>query len=536
MSGASVASVRHDRLLLCLVLYGVLNSVLYCSLMPLWEGFDEPFHYGYVETLSTRREIPVLGRTRLSAEVWESLHVAPLSTVVKHNLPFGIEFSEFFSLPDAERIALHKKLASLPVRLRELDSPQENYEAQQAPLAYLLLAVPNAWLLRNIQLRERILCLRIFGALGAVFLQIAGIWRLIHTLRLGSIIGYMAIFLVLSCQMFYGAIAHVSNDWLAIPLTTWFILALVQFQQAPGYRKALLVGCFLAAGLLTKAYFLSWFLFAVCIVTISTKSFVAFRQLFAMLIPVAVFAGPWYVRNLWLYGTLSGLFTMQSGKPFHSAFPASMTLHWWKVLTSGARGAIWTGNNSFLSFSAITLNIILLLILLGTVLWAVDIRTRSWSKGELLAGLSCLSFLPVLAYSCAVLFAFSGNSASYIAPWYTQAIAAPVACLTASGFYHHGRPGRYLGAVLCISFSYLSWATYILKLVPLYAGYPHSGASLRMLCRWYLDKQTQITTKLAEVTLGNVTIIIILIIMTSFLSVAMCTTICVQLLKRTSGP
>ena len=504
MSGASVASVRHDRLLLCLVLYGVLNSVLYCSLMPLWEGFDEPFHYGYVETLSTRREIPVLGRTRLSAEVWESLHVAPLSTVVKHNLPFGIEFSEFFSLPDAERIALHKKLASLPVKLRELNSPQENYEAQQAPLAYLLLAVPNAWLLRNIQLRERILCLRIFGALGAVFLQIAGIWRLIHTLRLGSIIGYMAIFLVLSCQMFYGAIAHVSNDWLAIPLTTWFILALVQFQQAQGYRKALLVGCFLAAGLLTKAYFLFWFLFAVCIVTISAKSSGAFRQLFVMLI--------------------------------HSAFLAFMALHWWKVLTSGARGAIWTGNNSFLSFSAITLNIILLLILLSMVLWALDTSTRSCSKGELLTGLSCLSFLPVLAYSCAVLFAFSGNSASYIAPWYTQAIAAPVACLTASGFYHHGRPGRYLGAVLCISFSYLSWATYILKLVPLYAGYPRSGASLRMLCRWYLDKQTQITTKLAEVTLGNVTIIIILIIMTSFLSVAMCTTICVQLLKRTSGP
>jgi len=327
----SDASARHDRLLLCLVLYGVLNSVLYCSLMPLWEGFDEPFHYGYVETLSARKAIPVLGRTRLSADVWESLHVAPLSAVVKHNLPFGMEFREFFSLPDAERVALHKNLASLPVQLRALDSPQENSEAQQAPLAYLLLAVPDAWLLHNMQLPQRILCLRIFGALAASFLQIAGIWSLVQTLRLGSIVGYMALFLVLSCQMFYGAIAHVSNDWLAIPLTTWLILGLVQFQQGPSYRKALLVGGLLAAGLLTKAYFLSWLLFVVCIVTICARSSIAFRQLFAMLIPVAAFAGPWYARNFRLYGTLSGVFTMQSEKPFHSTFQAFVALHWRKV-------------------------------------------------------------------------------------------------------------------------------------------------------------------------------------------------------------
>ena len=60
-------------------LFGILNATLYCLLLPLWEGFDEPFHYGYVQTLSAKGELPVLGKTRLSREVLQSLHLAPAS-------------------------------------------------------------------------------------------------------------------------------------------------------------------------------------------------------------------------------------------------------------------------------------------------------------------------------------------------------------------------------------------------------------------------------------------------------------------------
>ena len=31
-----------------LIAYGVANALLYATLLPLWEGFDEPFHYSYV--------------------------------------------------------------------------------------------------------------------------------------------------------------------------------------------------------------------------------------------------------------------------------------------------------------------------------------------------------------------------------------------------------------------------------------------------------------------------------------------------------
>ena len=39
------------RLRHAIMMFGILNACLYSALLPLWEGFDEAFHYGYVETL-----------------------------------------------------------------------------------------------------------------------------------------------------------------------------------------------------------------------------------------------------------------------------------------------------------------------------------------------------------------------------------------------------------------------------------------------------------------------------------------------------
>ena len=85
------------------VLCGLLHVVVYACLLPLWDGWDEPFHYGYVEALSVRGRLPVMGGTPLSREVDESLHLAPASHVVRQNVPYVITFSEYFALPQAER-------------------------------------------------------------------------------------------------------------------------------------------------------------------------------------------------------------------------------------------------------------------------------------------------------------------------------------------------------------------------------------------------------------------------------------------------
>ena len=107
-----------------IAVFGVLNGVLYCLLLPLWEGFDEPFHFAYVQTLSVRGEVPRLGESRLSREVWESLHLAPSSYVVRRNLPFVTTFSEFDKLPPEERHARRQALWNLPAALRETEEPK----------------------------------------------------------------------------------------------------------------------------------------------------------------------------------------------------------------------------------------------------------------------------------------------------------------------------------------------------------------------------------------------------------------------------
>jgi hypothetical protein len=80
-----------------LMVYAILNAVLYSMLLPLWEGFDEPFHFGYVQQLANGRAFPDARSARLSREAWQSIRLAPASDAVKANLPEVVTYSEYFS-------------------------------------------------------------------------------------------------------------------------------------------------------------------------------------------------------------------------------------------------------------------------------------------------------------------------------------------------------------------------------------------------------------------------------------------------------
>src|SRR5579863_3926142 len=80
------------RIRIGILLFGILNGALFSGLLPLWEGFDEAFHYGYVETLWQTRRLPVLGRTTLPEDVFKSFQLAPVSHVVNKAIPEAIDF------------------------------------------------------------------------------------------------------------------------------------------------------------------------------------------------------------------------------------------------------------------------------------------------------------------------------------------------------------------------------------------------------------------------------------------------------------
>ncbi len=425
---------RLDFALLGLAAFGILNAVLYSALLPLWDGFDEPFHYGYVETLASRHTIPKLGSTTLSQEIVQSLYLAPASQVVQRNLPFVTTFSDYFALPAPERALRRAELMRLSPELRQRDAQgASNYEAQQAPLAYLLMVPANLRWGRE-PLPRRVLYLRLFGAITACLLQMAGTLALARLLELDATASRLAVFLVLSAQMLYASVAHVSNDWLAIPLTTWTLVALLRFWRQPQLGSASLLGWAVAAGLLTKAYFLAWLLVAAAAVAwiAARKRNSELATVFMTIVLAA--AGPWYVRNLALYGNLSGIQPAAGGAlgPAEVA-RAALSLPWGRSLLPLMRGSLWTGNNSFTSFSRTTLDVMLMLILAGAFLWLWSARKSASRATEALLAAGCLAFLAAVLYNCVVFFAQSKGTQVTTTPWYTQAVAAPLRAWCAWG-------------------------------------------------------------------------------------------------------
>jgi hypothetical protein len=513
--------------------FGLVNAVLYCLLLPLWEGFDEPFHYGYVQTLAVRRELPALGKTPVSEEILRSLELAPASHVVRRNLPFVTTFGEFAALPEPARRQRREDLRNLPVGWREVEAQGPlNYEAQQAPLAYLpLAAVDHLW--RQDPLLARVLKVRLTGALAACLLQFWLTLALARELGLSAAMRCVALFLIFSCQMFYAATARVANDWLAIPLTTLVVIAALKFFRTPGWRAGALLGSAVAAGLLTKAYFLPWALFAgslvVWLVLTGRATLVAAG---AVAIPVAGLAGPWYLRNLLLYGSVSGMQQSVAGIGPAQAFRAALDLPWPQALLASARGAVWTGNSSFTSFSSTTVGATLGLALAGAGAWWWTSRKAPDRRAEWLVAMGCLCFFAAMLYANALFYAFTKGGIYTATPWYAQTLAAPLACLVSLGFVRAGVAGRLIGSGLCLVSAYLIGATYVVKLIPMYGGYGEGSMKAARLLRWYWQDSSRWRGVLADTAPGDAGFILALTAIVALMSAGICAALCLRLFRR----
>ncbi|MGI8962312.1 MAG: hypothetical protein ACR2IV_21655 [Bryobacteraceae bacterium] len=220
-TAADLRSKLKDAYFLILF-FAVVSAIFYSCLLPLWEGFDEPFHYGYIESLSLDHRFPVLGRTRISSEIRQSLTLTPVSPILHRSLPNSTSFAGWFQLLPEQRDARTKALSMLPPGLNIESSELTNYEAQQAPLAYILLWPVNA-LISALPLARRILVLRLCLAASSALLLFASSNLLANALELTKPFRLLALACVFESQMLWASIAHVGNDWLAVPLATAFV-------------------------------------------------------------------------------------------------------------------------------------------------------------------------------------------------------------------------------------------------------------------------------------------------------------------------
>src|SRR5713101_5237842 len=283
------SAIARTRALI--LVYGLLSAAFYCALLPLWEGFDEFYHYGYVQHVSTTWSIPVIWKTPISRELWNSLDFIPVSHFLQ---PYfqrpSTKFEDYFRLLAEQRIARRQALDTIPSALQREPSPRDNYEAKQAPLAYFLLA-PFDRLMAAASLSTRVLTLRLLLSIATILSLWIGARGLAHRLGLSGWLEAAALFVIFSCQMLYGATCHISNDALLIPWTVFFLNAVIDSFEAPAYRRTALVAILMALGLLIKASLLVFLPLA-----FAARKVLLIRRTLLSAAILTILAGPWYLR------------------------------------------------------------------------------------------------------------------------------------------------------------------------------------------------------------------------------------------------
>jgi hypothetical protein len=503
-----------------LLAYAIVNVVLYSMLLPLWEGFDEPFHFGYVQGIANGTGFQDPRRSRLSEEVARSIALAPASLSVKRNLPDVTAYPEFFALPDGDREARRDQLFRIDPKLRWQRSKYLNYEGLQAPLAYAILALPERTLAR-MPLPDRVLVLRIISGSLASLLLLTGTARLAAQLELSPPYSEVLGFCVFSSQMIWATVAHVGNDWLAVPLAVWFLVSVIDYHERTTMRRIVACASILSLGLLTKAYFLALapLVGLICILGRNSRHFVV-----AVLILVTV-TGRWYYRNLTRYGTISGMQELREGINPTAAIGAARIEKVAPAIDSYLREALWTGNNTFRSFSVSTLRALIIVWLAGLVLWG---RHRRASREWIIVGYGCL-FAAALGYDAAINFVASHGETISPGAWYTQVLLVPMLALALLGASRAPRIGRLVAAAIGLLFGYVIVVTYWAKLIPLYSGIASRTSLLSLLSTY--RRLPGLLAALGDVSLGPSAAIFIGACLVTFLSAGQAVAIALSLLK-----
>jgi hypothetical protein len=483
------ASVRSLVLALALV-----NVAVYACLLPLWEGFDEPFHYGYVQAISVEHQFPVLNRARISSEIRDSFHFVPLSGLLSQAMPGSASFEQWSKLSEADRKQRRADLDQLTPGSRLQPSPVLNYEAQQAPLAYLTLA-PVDFLLRQLHIEWRILWLRLLGGSAAALAVFLGLTKFVELLGLSPGFALAALTCVFELQMLWASVAHVGNDLLAIPLTVWFLISLLVTATTPTDRNLLVLAAIFAAGLLTKAYFLAFVpVLLVLMVRVSVRRKASARVFLMSAIMIVLAAGPWYARNLFLYRSLSGTQQSVAGIGLAQALQAVTGTNWLLSAVNFARWSLWTGNWSFLSFSRTTLNLELALLIIGGLLYLARLHwVRSPQTWVLFA---CGCFLASLAYQTAVTWVDTKGLSTNPEPWYAQGLIVCAIVLCFSGLQSAGVPGKIMASALVTLFAWVAVTTYFARLLPYYGSAVRRGSVAGVWHWWRSDPAKRLSTVL----------------------------------------
>ena len=279
------------RILAAVWLCFIARALFYCSVIPMWEGFDEYSHFAMIQRIALRPGLPDLRTAAISRQVTASLELAPVPWIVRDPSRGWLSHDQFWQLPAEERARRSAELRALPSAWANEDSfpPLQLWEAQQPPLYYWMIA-PVYRLISGFDLPTQVWILRILTALIAsiaipcAFFAARSIFS-DDRLAIGTAV------LVASMPELYISACRVSNEGLAIALGAVIVMRAVSKRAAP-------LSIVLGAALLTKAYFLAFLPWAAFVMWRA-------RRIRWLLLCLAI-GGWWYVRTWILTGTLTG--------------------------------------------------------------------------------------------------------------------------------------------------------------------------------------------------------------------------------------
>lgn len=228
----------------------LLRGIFFALALPYGDPLDEPFHLGYASFVAQTGRAPRAAELSLSAEVLRSIVLLPRST----SFPGPrVTWRQWALQLDSERSERRRQAFASPDADRKAFLAP-NYEAQQAPLAYVA-AWPALQLLADAPLSERLLALRLLAVLvSACAVPLAfGFFRRVLPRR--SAVAATAAFVAFpGLGVFIG---RFTNDALALPIVVAVLGVLADTARGRfSSRKAAALALLLAAGCWTKLYVL----------------------------------------------------------------------------------------------------------------------------------------------------------------------------------------------------------------------------------------------------------------------------------------
>jgi hypothetical protein len=465
----------------------IVRGAWYCAVQPPWEGYDEPYHFAALQHVAsgqglTRTDTPI------SLEVQKSLHLLPTPWELQFQSipgPF-LTHEAFWTLSAEEQKRRIDAVRALdPAEgTRPGTEPILNYEGQQPPLYYWLLAIPLRWM-NSLPLLSRLYLLRFMNVLVASVAIPIAYWIARSVLRSETQALAATGIIVLLPELMIN-VARVGNESLALVCYSAMLAGAVMAVQKPlSWRAWLIVGAMLGCGLLTKAYVLSAIPAVIALAVVSqyatstttgspTKvSSIGLRLGVALLLAIGI-AGAWYTRVHATTGSWTGV-TIDAavGKVSLAGKLAAIPhVNWKSGFASILISHVWFGAWSFLRVPLVMYLLAFAVIALAMLGVMRGLWRRRGSADERRAIIVLAAFYACfwigLLYEVVIAYMVFGVSAS--AGWYLYATVAAEVVLLAWGLESF-LSARVVIPVLAIGVAALDLYGMHALLMPYYTGF-----------------------------------------------------------------